>query len=86
MARYLRARTAFFDRVVVNAPGRGVRQVLTVGAGYDGRADLDAGVKALSVGAENAIRANQGGAQACQIDRPARWSQLGVRGGHDRMS
>lgn len=38
MARYLRARTAFFDRVVVNALDRGVRQVLTVGAGYDGRA------------------------------------------------
>jgi methyltransferase (TIGR00027 family) len=36
--RYLRARTAFFDRVVVNALARGVTQVLSLGAGYDGRA------------------------------------------------
>lgn len=38
MARYLRARTAFFDRVVVNAIDRGVNQLVSVGAGYDGRA------------------------------------------------
>ena len=38
MMRYLRARTAFFDRVVVNALGRNVRQVVSVAAGYDGRA------------------------------------------------
>jgi len=37
MSRYLRARTAFFDRVVVNALERGVAQVVAVGAGYDGR-------------------------------------------------
>ncbi len=37
MVRYLRGRTTFFDRVVVNGLGRGVRQVLAVGAGYDGR-------------------------------------------------
>jgi methyltransferase (TIGR00027 family) len=37
MARYLRGRTAFFDRVVLRAMERGVRQVLIVGAGYDGR-------------------------------------------------
>lgn len=36
--RYLRARTAFFDRTVVNAISRGVTQVVVVGAGYDGRA------------------------------------------------
>lgn len=38
MSRYLRARTAFFDRALVNALDRGVRQVVAVGAGYDGRA------------------------------------------------
>jgi methyltransferase (TIGR00027 family) len=38
MHEYLRARTAFFDRAVVNALGRGVRQVVIGGAGYDGRA------------------------------------------------
>jgi methyltransferase (TIGR00027 family) len=37
MVRYLRARTAFFDRVVINALERGVTQVLAIGAGYDGR-------------------------------------------------
>jgi methyltransferase (TIGR00027 family) len=38
MHEYLRARTAFFDRVVVNSLDRGIRQVVTGGAGYDGRA------------------------------------------------
>ena len=38
MHDYLRARTAFFDRAVVNALGRGVRQIVIGGAGYDGRA------------------------------------------------
>jgi len=38
MHEYLRARTTFFDRVVVTALGRGVRQVVVGGAGYDGRA------------------------------------------------
>jgi methyltransferase (TIGR00027 family) len=38
MARYLSARTTFFDRVVVNAIGRQVSQVVMLGAGYDGRA------------------------------------------------
>jgi len=37
MARYLAARTAFFDRVVVGALEGGVGQVAVVGAGYDGR-------------------------------------------------
>ena len=37
MARYLRARTAFFDRVVVNGLERDVTQVACIGAGYDGR-------------------------------------------------
>lgn len=38
MVRYLAARTAFFDRVVVGAVERGVTQVVVAAAGYDGRA------------------------------------------------
>jgi methyltransferase (TIGR00027 family) len=38
MTRYLRGRTSFFDRVVVNAIERGVTQLVSIGAGYDGRA------------------------------------------------
>ncbi len=38
MVRYLQGRTAFFDRVVVRALERGTSQVLSVAAGYDGRA------------------------------------------------
>ncbi|HTU72463.1 MAG TPA: class I SAM-dependent methyltransferase [Trebonia sp.] len=34
---YIRARTAFFDRVVVGALGRGIEQVVVGAAGYDGR-------------------------------------------------
>ncbi|HVT66299.1 MAG TPA: class I SAM-dependent methyltransferase, partial [Trebonia sp.] len=37
MHEYIRARTAFFDRVVVNSLDRGVAQVVLGGAGYDGR-------------------------------------------------
>jgi O-methyltransferase involved in polyketide biosynthesis len=37
MRGYLEARTAFFDRVVVNAIGRDVRQIVVLEAGYDGR-------------------------------------------------
>jgi methyltransferase (TIGR00027 family) len=38
MRDYLEARTRFFDRVVVGAIGRGVRQIVVGAAGYDGRA------------------------------------------------
>jgi methyltransferase (TIGR00027 family) len=38
MERYLQARTAFFDRVVVSAVDRGMPQVVVAAAGYDGRA------------------------------------------------
>src|ERR1035441_5888448 len=38
MHDYLAARTAFFDRIVVAAIGRGVRQIVVGAAGYDGRA------------------------------------------------
>jgi methyltransferase (TIGR00027 family) len=37
MNRYLRGRTAFFDRTVIRALDRGVTQVVCIGAGYDGR-------------------------------------------------
>jgi len=35
---YLRGRTAFFDRAVVDSIDSGIRQVVIGGAGYDGRA------------------------------------------------
>jgi len=38
MHRYLCRRTSFFDHLVVDALDRGVRQVVVIGAGYDGRA------------------------------------------------
>jgi methyltransferase (TIGR00027 family) len=38
MHDYLRARTAFFDRVVVDALAAGIAQVVVGAAGYDGRA------------------------------------------------
>jgi methyltransferase (TIGR00027 family) len=38
MHEYIRRRTAFFDRVVVNSLDRGITQVVIGGAGYDGRA------------------------------------------------
>lgn len=38
MHRYLAARTAFFDGVVVHAINHGTRQIALGGAGYDGRA------------------------------------------------
>ena len=38
MHEYIRARTAFFDRVVVDSISRGITQVVIGGAGYDGRA------------------------------------------------
>ena len=37
MDRYLRARTSFFDRVVVGAIDGGLTQLVSLGAGYDGR-------------------------------------------------
>ena len=37
MTKYLRARTFFIDQAVVDAIRDGIRQVVSVGAGYDGR-------------------------------------------------
>jgi methyltransferase (TIGR00027 family) len=38
MVTYLKARTSFFDRVVVGALDSGIQQVVIAAAGYDGRA------------------------------------------------
>ncbi|HEY7275389.1 MAG TPA: class I SAM-dependent methyltransferase [Trebonia sp.] len=38
MHEYIRARTAFFDRIVVHSIAQGITQVVIGGAGYDGRA------------------------------------------------
>jgi methyltransferase (TIGR00027 family) len=80
MARYLRGRTAFFDRVVVNALGRQVTQVVNLGAGYDGRAWRYAhdGVQWWEI--DQAVT---------QADKRARLDRLGISGdsvifvGHD---
>ncbi len=73
MGRYLRARTAFFDRVVISAIGRGIAQVLVVGAGYDGRAlrYAKAGVRWFEVDYP-----------ATQRDKLARLKRLGIDAGH----
>ena len=69
MGRYLQARTRFFDRVTVNALGRGVSQIVVIGAGYDARA----------------LRYRQPGVRWWEVDRPgtqedkrARLSRLGI--------
>ncbi len=69
MGRYLRARTAFIDRVTVNALGRQVPQIVSLGAGYDARA----------------LRYRTPGVRWWEVDRPstqtdkqARLSRLGI--------
>ena len=76
MHEYLRARTAFFDRAVVNALDRGVRQVVIGGAGYDGRA----------------LRYAKPGVAWFELDHPAtqadkveRVARLGLERGHVRF-
>jgi methyltransferase (TIGR00027 family) len=73
MERYLSRRTAFFDRVVVGALDRGVRQVIIVGAGYDGRA----------------LRYARPGVRWFEVDHPdtqrdkrERLDRLGIAAGH----
>ncbi|HEX6450204.1 MAG TPA: SAM-dependent methyltransferase [Trebonia sp.] len=73
MHDYLRARTAFFDRVVVRSLDRGVRQVVVGGAGYDGRA----------------LRYGKQGVGWFEVDHPAtqadkceRLDRLGLDPGH----
>jgi methyltransferase (TIGR00027 family) len=73
MHEYLRARTAFFDRVVMNAVDRGITQVVTGGAGYDGRAFRYArpGVRWFEVDHP-----------ATQADKRARLARLGLDAPH----
>ena len=69
MADYLTARTRFFDRAVVDALARGIRQVVVAGAGYDCRA----------------LRYGKPGVQWFEVDHPktqmdkrARLERLGI--------
>src|ERR1022692_1826232 len=73
MVRYLRARTSFFDRVVLNAIERGVTQLLVVGAGYDGRSlrYARAGVRWFEVDHPDT-----------QSDKRARLDRLDIGTGH----
>ena len=68
MGRYLRWRTAFFDRVVVNALARNVLQVATIGAGYDGRSLRYAkpGVRWFEVDHPPLSATNGSGSSACR--------------------
>lgn len=69
MRDYLRARTAFFDRAVVSAVGRGIGQVVIGAAGYDGRA--------LRYGG-NGTRWFEVDHPATQADKRERLSRLGI--------
>jgi methyltransferase (TIGR00027 family) len=76
MKRYLRARTVFFDRLVVDAVGGGMTQILCIGAGYDGRA----------------FRYAMPGVRWWEIDQPSiqadkreRLERLGIDAGHVRF-
>lgn len=73
MSRRLEARTAFFDRAVVGALADGIRQVLAIGAGYDGRALRYArpGVRWFEVDHP-----------ATQADKQARLARLGIAAPH----
>ncbi len=76
MHDYLAARTSFFDRTVVSAIDRGVRQVVVGAAGYDGRA----------------LRYAKPGVRWFEVDHPAtqrdkleRLERLGVAAPHVRF-
>src|SRR5204863_5794277 len=71
MVRYLAARTAFFDRVVVRALERGVRQVVIAAAGYDGRALRYA---------KDEVRWFEVDHPDTQADKRERLARLGLRG------
>src|SRR4051812_27367687 len=70
MARYLAARTAFFDRVTVGALERGIRQVIVAAAGYDGRPLRYAkpGVRWIEVDHPDTQRDKRGRLDALGID------------------
>jgi methyltransferase (TIGR00027 family) len=73
MHEYLRARTAFFDRVVTDAVERGITQVVVGGAGYDGRA--------LRYGAPG-TRWFEIDHPATQADKRERLTRLGLDAAH----
>jgi methyltransferase (TIGR00027 family) len=73
MHEYLRARTAFFDRVVVTALDRGIRQVVVGAAGYDGRA--------FRYG-KPGVRWFEVDHPATQADKRARLDRLGLPAAH----
>lgn len=73
---YLRARTAFFDRVVVAAIDRGVRQVVVGAAGYDGRAFRYA---------RDGVRWFEVDHPATQADKLSRLRGLDIGTGHIRF-
>jgi methyltransferase (TIGR00027 family) len=69
MGRYLRFRTAFFDRGVVLGLERGVTQVAAIGAGYDGRSLRYA---------KDGVRWFELDHPSTQADKRARLSRLGI--------
>jgi methyltransferase (TIGR00027 family) len=77
MHDYLAARTAFFDRVVVAAIDRGVRQVVVGAAGYDGRAFRYA---------KPGVRWFEVDHPATQRDKLARLERLGLDASHVRFA
>jgi len=76
MHEYLRSRTAFFDRVVVTSLDRGIRQVVTGGAGYDGRAFRYA---------KRGVRWFEVDHPATQADKLERIARLGLDAEHIRF-
>ena len=76
MHDYLAARTSFFDRMVVAAIGRGVRQIVVGGAGYDGRALRYA---------KPGVRWFETDHPATQRDKRERLERLGIAAPHVRF-
>ncbi len=76
MHDYLAARTSFFDRTVVAAIGRGVRQVVVGAAGYDGRAFRYA---------RRGVRWFEVDHPATQRDKLDRLARLGIAASHVRF-
>jgi len=69
MERYLRGRTAFFDRAAVDALESGTGQAVVIGAGYDGRALRYA---------KPGVRWWEVDLAKTQLDKRARLARLGV--------
>ena len=76
MRDYLAARTSFFDRTVVSALDRGVRQVVVGAAGYDGRAFRYA---------KPGVRWFEVDHPATQRDKLERLERLGIDASHVRF-